>query len=114
VQAVVLAKRPLWPWLLKESSYFYFAVTLLRGQLLADIAKQAPNCKATLLIANLASLADVRRAAQDFLNTGKPLQLLINNAGVMNAERQYSVDGIDEIFAVKHLAPMLLPSVCGQ
>ncbi|MFT5887518.1 MAG: retinol dehydrogenase-12 [Zhongshania sp.] len=78
------------------------------GQLLADIAKQTPNCKATLLIANLASLADVRRAAQDFLNTGKPLQLLINNAGVMNTERKYSVDGIDEIFAVNHLAPMLL------
>jgi NAD(P)-dependent dehydrogenase (short-subunit alcohol dehydrogenase family) len=75
---------------------------------LAEIASQSPECKVTLLLGDLASQQDIRRVAQSFLATGKPLHLLINNAGVMNTKRKTTVDGIEETFAVNHLAYFLL------
>jgi retinol dehydrogenase 12 len=61
-----------------------------------------------LLVADLSSQADIRRVADQYLESGKPLQLLINNAGVVNTSRHETVDGIENTFAVNHLAYFLL------
>ena len=64
-----------------------------------------------LLLADLTSLQDVRRAADQYLSSGKPLHLLINNAGVVNTRRQVTADGFEEMFAVNHLAHFLLTNL---
>lgn len=56
---------------------------------------------------DLADLAAVRRAAQDFLDTGRPIDVLINNAGIAGA-RGLSADGYEIAFATNHLGPFLL------
>ncbi|HCS28638.1 MAG TPA: hypothetical protein DIW43_14345 [Spongiibacteraceae bacterium] len=75
---------------------------------LADIQQKTGNAKLQLLVGDLAVQADIRRVAQEFLDTGKPLHLLINNAGVVNMHRKITVDGIEETFAVNHLGYFLL------
>ena len=61
-----------------------------------------------LVIMDMASLAGVRKAAEAILSQHRPLDVLLNNAGVVNSSRQVSADGFEETFAVNHLAPFLL------
>jgi NAD(P)-dependent dehydrogenase (short-subunit alcohol dehydrogenase family) len=73
-----------------------------------EIIARTGNPHIELLIGDLASLADVRRVAAEFLAKKIPLQLLINNAGVMNIKRELTADGYEGMFGVNHLAPFLL------
>jgi NAD(P)-dependent dehydrogenase (short-subunit alcohol dehydrogenase family) len=57
---------------------------------------------------DLASLSSIRDAAAQISARYPRIQLLINNAGVQHLHRTLSVDGIEETFAVNHLAPFLL------
>ncbi|MFZ5653582.1 MAG: SDR family oxidoreductase [Pseudomonadota bacterium] len=66
------------------------------------------NGQISLLVADLASLDQVRRLAGE-IQAGCPrLDLLIHNAGLMCRERQVSADGFELHLAVHHLAPFLL------
>ncbi|MEN8181871.1 MAG: SDR family NAD(P)-dependent oxidoreductase, partial [Myxococcota bacterium] len=62
----------------------------------------------TLLLADLSSQSEIRRLAADFLATGRPLHVLLNNAGVIQLRREESGNGIETTFAVNHLAYFLL------
>jgi retinol dehydrogenase-12 len=73
-----------------------------------EIAAKTGNRKIYLLQADLESQSQVRAAAAEFLATGKPLHLLINNAGLGNTRRTITADGIETVFAVNHLAYFLL------
>lgn len=81
-----------------------------RGEALVREIGQAGN--ATFLAADLASLAEVRRLADEVRKSTERLDLLINNAGigtVGNAPgRQTSADGHELRFAVNYLAGFLL------
>ncbi|MFP6640102.1 MAG: SDR family NAD(P)-dependent oxidoreductase, partial [Myxococcota bacterium] len=55
--------------------------------------------------------ADIRRAAKEFLALDRPLHVLWNNAGVINLNRQTTVDGLEMTFAVNHIGPFLLTSL---
>lgn len=80
-----------------------------RGQAaLAEIQQATGNTKLHLLIADLASQAEIRRLAEDFQAQFSELHVLINNAGVISATRQVTVDGYELQFAVNHLAYFLL------
>jgi NAD(P)-dependent dehydrogenase (short-subunit alcohol dehydrogenase family) len=57
---------------------------------------------------DMASLASVREAAHDCLELGRPIDVLLNNAGLMNTRRRVSADGYEETLAVNHFAPFLL------
>lgn len=72
------------------------------------IGTETGNKDVHLILGDLASMADVRRIAQRFLDSGRPLHVLLNNAGVTNTKRILTVDGYEEMFAVNHLAHFLL------
>jgi NAD(P)-dependent dehydrogenase (short-subunit alcohol dehydrogenase family) len=58
---------------------------------------------------DLASLASVRRLADELLAEGRPIDLLINNAGVMTPpERRTTEDGFELQFATNHLGHFAL------
>jgi len=59
-------------------------------------------------VADLASLDDVRRLADEVASQEDGIDVLVNNAGVASAERQDSEDGVELDFAVNHLAHWLL------
>ena len=74
----------------------------------AEIRRETGNEAVRLMLADLSSQQSVRVLAREFLDGGQPLHVLINNAGVVNLRRTLTVDGIETVFAVNHLAYFLL------
>jgi NAD(P)-dependent dehydrogenase (short-subunit alcohol dehydrogenase family) len=72
------------------------------------IAEASRSDRVESITADLASLADVRRAATEFKARHGRLDVLINNAGILLPRRQVTGDGFEETFAVNHLAPFVL------
>jgi len=62
-------------------------------------------------VADLSSLADVRRLAASVRDRCPRLDVLINNAGGIFLSRQESVDGIEMTLALNHLAYFLLTNL---
>ena len=79
-----------------------------RGEGLVREIQRNGNRAAELMVADLESQDQIRTLAGDFLATGKPLHVLLNNAGVFNLRRTVTRDGIETVFAVNHLAYFLL------
>jgi NAD(P)-dependent dehydrogenase (short-subunit alcohol dehydrogenase family) len=75
---------------------------------LAEVQNASPQRDAELIVADLSSQAEVRRLAAEVRSRHPRLDVLVNNAGVLVPERHTTVDGLEETFAVNHLAPMLL------
>jgi NAD(P)-dependent dehydrogenase (short-subunit alcohol dehydrogenase family) len=57
---------------------------------------------------DLASLADIRRAAAEYKQRFGKLHVLLNNAGGIQGTRTLTADGYETTFAVNHLAYFLL------
>ncbi len=57
---------------------------------------------------DLSDFASVRRFAEAFMATGKPLHLLINNAAIMACPLTRSAEGYEAQFATNHLGHFLL------
>ena len=74
----------------------------------AEIRSKTGNERVHLLHADLGSQREIRAAAAEFLATGKPLHVLVNNAGLGDTKRLVTEDGIEMVFAVNHLAYFLL------
>ena len=76
----------------------------------AELIEAAGGKDVDVVIADLASQADVRRAAAEILARHARLDVLVNNAGVYLTTR-LTVDGIEMTWAVNHLAPFLLTNL---
>ena len=72
------------------------------------IRQRFPEAKLELIVGDLGNLGDVRRMAGEFLAANRTLDVLFNNAGLINQERRTSVDGYEQTFAVNHLGHFLL------
>lgn len=82
------------------------------AQTLADIRQQVPQARLEGQLADLASLAEVRRLAQILRTQAAGFDVIIHNAGLgigaVEAGRQLSADGHELLLAVNYLAPVLL------
>ncbi len=63
------------------------------------------------LVADLSSLDEVRRLADEIGSRVDRLDVLANNAGLTTGRRQVSADGFELTLAVNHLAPFLLTTL---
>ena len=75
---------------------------------LAEVQSAAGAVKAELIVADLSSQEQVRRAADELKARHDRLDVLVNNAGVFVPGRHTTVDGLEETFAVNHLGYFLL------
>lgn len=73
-----------------------------------EIMAASGSLSVDLLVGDLSSQADIRRAAADFQAKYPALHVLINNAGNTYFERGLTTDGIERSLAVNHLAGFLL------
>ena len=73
-----------------------------------DVAQRSGNRNVSVVVADLASFADIRAAAAQLRDRHPALHVLVHNAGVNTARRKLSADGIELTLAVNHLAPFLL------
>ena len=77
----------------------------------AEIKTATGNPNVALLLADLSSRAAIRQMAQAFREQYPQLHVLINNAGIAPVQRSVTVDGIETVFAVNYLAPLLLTNL---
>ncbi|MCX7250605.1 MAG: SDR family oxidoreductase [Burkholderiales bacterium] len=74
---------------------------------LDEIARLTGRPCAHWIELDLADFASVRACAERFLVTGRPLHLLVNNAG-LGGQRGLSRDGLELTFGVNHMGHFLL------
>ena len=77
---------------------------------LDGIRARHPGAPVEFALLDLADLASVRRAAQSFLESGRALDVLVNNAGIAGT-RGLSADGFDLTYATNHIGPFLLTNL---
>ena len=81
-----------------------------KGEAAADrIRGEVPGARLVLASVELSSLASIAALGEQLRSEGKPIHLLINNAGVMTPpERQTTADGFELQFGTNHLGHMAL------
>ncbi len=75
------------------------------------IIAQTGNQNVHLEIADMSRLADVRSLVERFSEKSQRLDVLINNVGILPAERTLSVDGIEMTFATNILGSFVLTNL---
>ncbi|XP_021844264.2 short-chain dehydrogenase TIC 32, chloroplastic [Spinacia oleracea] len=79
------------------------------GKVVKDkIVQEIPDAKVDAMELDLNSMASVRKFASDYNSSKRPLNLLINNAGIMATPFMLSKDNIELQFATNHLGHFLL------
>ncbi len=77
-----------------------------------QIKRAVPSAKVRFAMLDLANLASVRTFAASMLANGRPLDLLINNAGVMDLPtRRLTEDGFELQFGTNHLSHFALTAL---
>ncbi|KAK4488293.1 hypothetical protein RD792_004049 [Penstemon davidsonii] len=75
------------------------------------IIKEIPNAKIDVMELDLSCMASVRKFASDYNSLALPLNILINNAGVLPYSFMLSNDNIELQFATNHLGHYLLTNL---
>jgi NAD(P)-dependent dehydrogenase (short-subunit alcohol dehydrogenase family) len=70
----------------------------------AAIAAESGGKSPEVLLCDLASREAIDRAASEYLAGGRPLHVLVNNAGLVSQTRRENAEGIELTFAVNYLA----------
>jgi retinol dehydrogenase 14 len=77
----------------------------------AAIARESGNPAVDVFVADMSSQAEVRRLANEVLAAYPRLDVLLNNVGGFWAHRHVTADGLENTFALNHLAPYLLTNL---
>ena len=77
----------------------------------SDIRATSGNTNVELMLADLSSLAETRRLAEEFRSRYDRLDVLVNNAGGGSQQRVATADGYELSFALNVLSPFLLTSL---
>ena len=83
-----------------------------RGKVVADeVRALGGGGEVEVFIADLSSIADVRRVGAEVLAKHDRIDILINNAGALLMDRQVTKDGHEATFATNHLGYFVLTKV---
>ena len=88
----------------KGANIFFIARNNLKAQNLSDKIEFISGKRSKFFIADLASLKNIKDSALEFISLDIPLHVLLNNAGLINNNRKETVDGLEEVFSINHLA----------
>jgi NAD(P)-dependent dehydrogenase (short-subunit alcohol dehydrogenase family) len=83
----------------------------VRAETVAAEIRTAGGGRVDVFVADLSSQAQVRRLADEVLQTLSRLDVLINNVGGYWNRRHVTPDGLERTFALNHLAPFLLTNL---
>jgi retinol dehydrogenase-14 len=76
-----------------------------------EIRRESGNERVSLMVADLSVQAEVRRLAREYKERHDRLDVLVNNAGLVQSDRTETPDGIETTLAINHLAPFLLTNL---
>lgn len=75
------------------------------------ISAQVPNAKLEIGVVDLGSVASVKAYVQHYIESGEPLDVLINNAGIMFPPPSVTVDGYETQFGVNFIGHYVLTAL---
>ncbi|XP_027358929.1 short-chain dehydrogenase TIC 32, chloroplastic-like isoform X4 [Abrus precatorius] len=75
------------------------------------ILKEIPTAKVDVMELDLSSMTSVRKFASEFNSSGLPLNILINNAGIIGLPFTLSEDNIELLFATNYIGHFLLTNL---
>jgi NAD(P)-dependent dehydrogenase (short-subunit alcohol dehydrogenase family) len=102
--AIELAKR--------GAKIIYTARDLQKAEIVKeDIVSKSQNHNVEFFECELSSFESIKKFSDKFKERYSALHILINNAGLWEARRKISKDGIEITFAVNYLAPFLLTNL---
>jgi NAD(P)-dependent dehydrogenase (short-subunit alcohol dehydrogenase family) len=95
--------------LVKDSQILILPVrSITKGESLKEELKLINNdCKIDLWECNLNSIQSMKEFSDNVLKTYPKIDILINNAGVMNVDRIITVDGFEETFQVNVISQFI-------
>jgi NAD(P)-dependent dehydrogenase (short-subunit alcohol dehydrogenase family) len=76
-----------------------------------EIIKDTGNTDIKLIITDLADLKSIRNAVSEFKGKHDKLHVLINNAGVINFKKQFTVEGFEKTWGTNHIGHFLLTNL---
>jgi retinol dehydrogenase-14 len=76
-----------------------------------EIRARSHNKRVSLMLADLSVQSEVRALAEEFRERHDRLDVLVNNAGLIQSRRTETPDGLELTLAVNHLAPFLLTNL---
>jgi NAD(P)-dependent dehydrogenase (short-subunit alcohol dehydrogenase family) len=74
----------------------------------AELAAESPGLEAITVVADMASLVSVRRAAAEVLERVPRLDVIVDNAGAMMPSREVTPEGLERTLATMVLGPFVL------
>lgn len=77
-------------------------------KVIEEIRATGAKGKVDLFVADLSSMKDIRRVAEEYKSKHDRLDVLLNNAGAINMDKEKTVDGYERTFATNHLGYFLL------
>ncbi|KAL8102911.1 short-chain dehydrogenase TIC 32, chloroplastic-like [Apium graveolens] len=82
------------------------------GKVKEEFLQKIPNARIDVMEIDLNSMDSIRKFASDYVSSCLPLNILINNAGIIPAAKfTLSKDNIEQVFAVNHLGQFLLTNL---
>src|SRR5580658_7349733 len=82
-----------------------------RAAVAAITDRVGTDAQVQLVVFDLADLASVRRGADEVLEQAPQLDVLVNNAGLVQTVRSVTVDGFEATLATNHLGPFLFTNL---
>jgi len=83
-----------------------------RGEAARDaIVAEAKHDRVELVLADLSSMAEVRRAAAEIVARHPKIQVLVNNAAVFLPKREVTAEGLEKTFATNYLSHFVLTNL---
>lgn len=81
---------------------------------LSEVKERSGSTNVELLSLDLASLASIRSFATTVMSATNRIDVLLNNAGLLQTQRSMTVDGFETTFGVNHLGHFLLTDLLGE
>ena len=94
-----------------KSIAFTYRNEELAEDLINEMQKINPNLSIISFFCDFSVQDSIRECADKIKNDLKAIDLLINNAGVVNTEYSETIDGIENTFAVNHLGYFLFTNL---
>jgi NAD(P)-dependent dehydrogenase (short-subunit alcohol dehydrogenase family) len=77
-------------------------------QVVRELIEQTDNTRINIELADMSLMKDVHMLADRLLKAGKPVDMLINNAGALFNPRKQTTEGLEQSFALLLLGPYIL------
>ena len=83
----------------------------LANELISELKEISPEVSVELIYCDFSKQASIRECAKEIISLQENIDVLINNAGVVNTEYHETSEGIENTFAVNHIGYFLLTNL---